>query len=373
MSKTVTGQQVIRVFEEWAPKTLAMEGDNVGLQVGTLNRPVRKIMVTLDVLENVIDEAIEKQVNLIIAHHPFLYKSLSQIDTNQEKGRIIKKLIQHDITVYAAHTNLDLANGGVNDMLIEALGLESDGAVMELGNEPLFKLVVFVPESHEEQVRNALGENGAGHIGNYSHCTFQTPGIGTFKPMEGTNPYIGSQGELEKVKEVRMETIVPKSKLSIVLKAMEKAHPYEEVAYDLYPVELKGQSYGLGRVATLKNPATLKQFAEHVKKALDVPSLRVVGDLNKEIKKVGVIGGNGNKYIHKVKRSGCDVLITGDLYFHTAHDALGIGLNVIDPGHHVEKVMKRGVKDYLDKKCLEQGLEVEIIISEANTEPFTFI
>ncbi len=166
MSKTVTGQQVIRVFEEWAPKTLAMEGDNVGLQVGTLNRPVRKIMVTLDVLENVIDEAIEKQVNLIIAHHPFLYNSLSQIDTNQEKGRIIKKLIQHDITVYAGHTNLDLANGGVNDMLIEALGLESDGAVMELGNEPLFKLVVFVPESHEEQVRNALGENGAGHIGN---------------------------------------------------------------------------------------------------------------------------------------------------------------------------------------------------------------
>ncbi|MRG86616.1 Nif3-like dinuclear metal center hexameric protein [Salinibacillus xinjiangensis] len=373
MSKPITGQELIRMFEGWVPKSLAMDGDKIGLHVGTLNKKVNKVMVTLDVLENVVDEAIENEVDLIIAHHPFIFSPLKAIHQDQEKGRIIEKLIKHDIAVYVAHTNLDMANGGVNDMLMDALGIQDHKVLIQMGNEELIKIVIFVPDSHQEEVRNALGESGAGHIGLYSHCTFQSPGQGTFKPLEGTNPYIGSKGELEKVDEVRMETILPKSILPQVLKAAQEAHPYEEMAYDLYPLQNEGNAYGLGRIGKLKEAMTLEDFAEHVKSSLDLPALRVVGNLKRKVQTIGVIGGDGNKFVSQVKRKGADVFITGDLYYHTAHDAMGIGLNVIDPGHHIEKVMKDGVKHKLEKECKDKNYDIDIITSKANTEPFQFL
>ncbi|MBO8156063.1 MAG: Nif3-like dinuclear metal center hexameric protein [Bacillaceae bacterium] len=373
MSKTATGQDVIRLFESWVPKAIAMEGDKIGLHVGTLNKPVHKVMITLDVLENVVDEAIEKGVDLIIAHHPLIFKPLKKITPDDEKGRIIEKLIKHNIAVYAAHTNLDIAEGGVNDLLMDELGIKEREILIEIDSEELVKLVVFVPETHQDEVREALGESGAGHIGMYSHCTFQTKGQGTFKPLEGTNPFIGKQGELEKVSEVRMETIVPVTRLGKVLKAMEESHPYEEVAYDLYPLKNKGKTYGLGRLGRLENPMTLKEFADYAKKAFDVTGLRVIGDLSKNVQTVAVIGGDGNKFISQARRRGVDVLITGDLYYHTAHDALGMGLSVIDPGHHVEKVMKKGVQTYLSKQLAKHGFDTEVFSSEANTDPFQFL
>ncbi|QSS98984.1 Nif3-like dinuclear metal center hexameric protein [Pontibacillus sp. ALD_SL1] len=373
MSKVATGQDIIKWFEEWSPKQLAFEGDPVGLHVGTLNKKVNKVMVTLDVLESVVDEAIENNVDLIIAHHPLLFKPLKQVSPDNEKGRIVQKLIKHDITVYAAHTNLDVAWGGVNDAMCEALGVNVKDVLIETQRERLYKVVVFVPQTHEDKVREALGNAGAGHIGNYSHCTFQTPGIGAFKPEEGTDPYIGTQGEIEKVDEVRMETIVPQSVLKTVLKAMEEAHPYEEVAYDVYPLELQGEKKGLGRMAELDEPMTLESFAERVKDVFDVPALRLVGDKKKTVKNVAVLGGDGNKYISAAKRKGADVFVTGDLYFHVAHDALGMGLNVIDPGHHVEKVMKKAVHDFLKGKFEQKQISTDIMISEAHTEPFQFM
>lgn len=373
MSNIATGQQIIKWFEQLAPKHLAMDKDPIGLHVGTLNKKVNKVMVTLDVLENVVDEAIENKVDLIIAHHPLLYAPLKQVNPDHEKGRIVQKLIKHDITVYAAHTNLDVAKGGVNEALCEALGIEPTDVLVETDNEKLFKLAVYVPETHQEQLRVALGNAGAGHIGDYSHCIFQSPGTGSFKPLDGSDPYIGTQGEIEKVDEVKMETIVPQSLLSPVLKAMEDAHPYEEVAYDLFPLENKGEKQGAGRIARLDEPQTLRALSEHVKTALEVPALRVVGDLDKKVETIAVLGGDGNKFISQAKRKGADVFITGDLYFHVAHDALGMGLNVIDPGHHVEKVMKKKVKDYLQNEFEKQGVDTEIFVSEVNTEPFQFL
>lgn len=371
MNKKITGQRVIRTFEEWVPKDLALKDDPIGLNVGTLNKQVKNVMITLDVLENVVDEAIERDVDLIIAHHPFIFRPLKEINLDSEKGRIVAKLIKHDIAVYAAHTNLDAAEGGVNDALCDAIGVGNRKVLIETDREKLFKLVVFVPQTHQDQVREAISMAGAGHIGNYSHCTFQTEGKGNFMPLEGTEPFIGSKGELETVQEVRMETIVPNSRLSKVLTAMEEAHPYEEVAYDLYPLANKGQKLGFGRIGTLNKEMTLKQFADHLKVALDVPTVRVVGNLDDKIKRVAILGGDGNKFISTAKRQNADVFVTGDLYFHVAHDALGMGLNVIDPGHHVEKVMKKAVKDYLDKQFA--GEDINFFISEAKTEPFTFI
>ena len=371
MSSSMTAKDIIQTFEKWSPKHLAYDWDNVGLQVGSLNKPVNKVMVALDVLENVVDEAIEKQVDLIIAHHPLLFVKLKQINLDSPKGRIVKKLIQHDITVYAAHTNLDVAKGGVNDVMAERIGLKQTKPLIPHTQDDLIKLVVFVPDHHADQLRDAISEAGAGHIGNYSHCTYQVSGEGTFMPEKGTSPYIGEQEKLERVEEKRVETIVPKSRLSSVLQAMQDAHPYEEVAYDLYPLVNEGEPLGVGRVGVLEQPMKLGELNEFVKLQYDVPALRFTGDPEKKIKKVALLGGSGEDYIHQAKRSGADVYITGDMTFHMAQDADAMGLALIDPGHYVEKVICPTIAEYLEKNC-NQTQSLSILLSESYTEPFTF-
>ncbi|WHX99343.1 Nif3-like dinuclear metal center hexameric protein [Neobacillus sp. DY30] len=370
--KKANGHEIIQLFEKFSPKGLAMEDDKIGLQIGRLNKKIDKVMIALDVLEEVIDEAIEKNVQLIIAHHPPIFRPLKNVITDTVQGRMIEKLLKHDIAVYAAHTNLDVAKGGVNDLLAEALGLENPEVLVPTYETKLKKLIVFTPISHAEEIRRVLGGIGAGFIGNYSHCSFSTDGSGRFLPGENTSPYIGQRGQLEVVDEVRIETIVPEQLLKRAITAMIKAHPYEEVAYDVYPVENKGEVLGLGRVGTVKE-MTLGEFAESVKQALEVDKVRVVGDLSSRVKKVAVLGGDGNKYFMSAKFKGADVYITGDIYYHTAHDAMMQGLNMIDPGHNVEKVMKKGVTNILSKMCKESGYEVEIFPSEINTDPFKFI
>jgi dinuclear metal center YbgI/SA1388 family protein len=373
MNKVPNGYEVIQLFESFAPKSLAMEGDKIGLQVGTLNKPIHRVMITLDVLEEVVDEAISQKVDLIIAHHPPIFRPLKQIVTDQPSGRLFEKCIKHDIAVYAAHTNLDVAIGGVNDLLAEALGLRETDVLVPTTSVKLKKLVTFVPKDHAEKVREAVSQAGAGHIGNYSHCTFNVEGTGTFLPLEGTNPFIGQKGQLELVDEVRLETIFPETIERKVINALLKSHPYEEVAYDIYALENEGMTYGLGRIGKLEKEMTLKEFAEHVKTSLDVKAVRVVGNLEDKIKKVAILGGDGNKYITSAKFKGADVYVTGDLYFHVAHDAMMMGLNVIDPGHHVEKVMIKGVANVLSKMCDENKLNCEIFSSKVDTNPFTFV
>ncbi|WP_251555035.1 Nif3-like dinuclear metal center hexameric protein [Neobacillus muris] len=370
--KTPNGHEMIQLFEQFSPKGLAMEGDKIGLQVGRLNKKIDRVMIALDVLENVIDEAIEKNVQLIIAHHPPIFRPLKNIMTDTVQGRMIEKLIKHDIAVYAAHTNLDVAKGGVNDWLAEALGLKEPEVLVPTFEARLKKLVVFVPKSHAEDLRHVLGEAGAGFIGQYSHCSFSAEGIGRFLPGENTNPYIGKQGQIEDVEEVRIETIVPEPLLKKTVAAMIKAHPYEEVAYDLYPLDNKGEVLGLGRIGKVPE-MTLREFAEKVKSALEVDTVRVVGDLNAKIKKAAVLGGDGNKYFTHAKFGGADVYVTGDIYYHTAHDAMMQGLNMIDPGHNVEKVMKKGLASTLQKMCQSAGYQVDIFPSVINTDPFQFV
>ena len=268
--KNVNGHEIIQLFEEWSPKKLAMEGDPIGLHIGQLNREVNRVLVTLDVNEAIIDEAIQNEANLIIAHHPPLFRPAKHIWTDTPQGRMIEKCMKHDISVYAAHTNLDIANGGVNDMLAEKLGLSD------------LKIIQRTSSESEE-------------------------------------------------------------------------------------------AYGLGRIGKLSKSITLEEFAEDVKDKLDVPRLRIVGDKNKNIQKVGVLGGDGNKYIYAAKRAGADVLVTGDMYYHVAQDAEAIGLCIVDPGHNVEKIMIRGVAERMTNLCKSQQYNVVFIQSELDTEPFSFI
>ncbi|MWV45268.1 Nif3-like dinuclear metal center hexameric protein [Paenibacillus sp. HJL G12] len=369
------GQTVIQYMELLAPKHLAYpdDKDRIGLQLGSLQKEIRTVLVALDVNDEVVDEAITAGADLIIAHHAIIFRPLKTINTDSPAGKVYEKLIKNDIAVYIAHTNLDIAEGGMNDWMAEALGIQHTVPIEETQREQLYKLVVFVPASHAEQVREAVLGAGAGAIGNYSHCSFNAGGTGTFLPQDGTKPYIGTAGKLEKVEEIRIETIVPQGIRNIVVQAMIKAHPYEEVAYDIYPLDLKGRAYGLGRVGKLEQELSLADFAEVVKEQLDVPYVRVVGDLERVIKKAAVIGGSGARYYPAARFRGADVLVTGDVDYHTAQDALNAGITLIDPGHNAEKIMKAKVAEWMSAKLEKHRYETKVIASTVDTEPFRFI
>lgn len=369
------GQTVVQLMEQLAPKHYAVENDKIGLQLGTLNKTINKVLVALDVTEAVVDEAIEQGAELIIAHHAIIYRPLAKLDTSTPPGRLYEKLIKNDIAVYISHTNLDVADGGINDWLADQIGILPEGrqCLEEVHTDKLYKLVVFVPESHQEAVLQAVWRAGAGEIGDYSHCSFNIKGTGTFIPGDGTNPYIGTPGKLEKADEVRIETIVPYSVHRKAVQAMLKAHPYEEVAYDLYPVDLKGRSFGLGRSGKLEEPTTLGELAEHAKQVFDVPVVRVVGALDHKIRKAAVLGGAGSRYVRHAMFAGADVLITGDIDYHTAHDALAAGMTIIDAGHNIEKVMKQRVADWLNEQFKGSKYETTALASALNTESFTFV
>lgn len=359
---------IFRTLEKWAPLDLAYDWDNVGLQVGSYKEKTNGILVTLDVDEKVVDEAIEKGVNLIVAHHPLLFKAVKRIDYDTVKGRILQKIIANRITVYASHTNLDIAEGGVNDLLSEALQLEHVKPLAVTKVEKLYKLAVFTPLSHVQQVVDALSDAGAGHIGNYSHCTFQSQGFGTFKPLEGTNPFIGTTNKIEKVEEIKIETIVTEVQLHQTVQAMLNAHPYEEVAYDLYPLANKGKTYGIGRIGRLQEKMTLEKLIEKVKVAYNLEMLRYTGDLQQPIQKVAILGGSGEKFIQTALDQGADVLITGDITFHFAQEAEANGIALIDAGHYIEQIMKHKSAQYLQANFPD----LPIYVSAIQTNPFHF-
>lgn len=365
------GESLIRALEEWAPPALAVERDPIGLQVGDPGAEVTGVLVTLDVTEEVVDEALRLGANWIVSHHALIYRPLHHLRGDRPAGRLAAKLLKNGINVYVAHTNLDTAAGGVNDVLAEKLGLENAEVLAPHFRERLKKIVVFVPEDHHMNVLNAMCEAGAGWIGNYSHCTFNSRGTGTFLPREGTNPYIGQQGKLEQVEEVRLETIVPESAQARVVQAMLEAHPYEEVAYDIYPLDLPGRSFGLGRIGRLPEKTRLKDLAERVKQAYGIPALRLVGDPDRPVSTVAVLGGSGGRYARTALERGADVFITGDIDYHTALDALASGLALIDPGHHVERLVLERVCQILREKWAPPGMKV--VPTNVHRDPFQFL
>lgn len=367
-------REIFNLIEEMAPRHLAESWDNVGLQVGDPRAEVKRVLLTLDVNFSVAEEAKEKGAGLIVSHHPMMLKPPRSISLDRPEGELIGYLIRNNITVYAAHTNLDIASGGVNTVLAEKLGVGNVSVLHQTGRERYVKLAVFVPAGHAQNVRNAVTKAGAGWIGNYSHCTFMTPGTGTFKPLEGTNPFIGRTGEIEQVEEVRLEAIVPAGRLNDVIPAMLKSHPYEEVAYDLYPLENNGPSYGLGRVGLLTEPLSFRQFAEKVKAALGLPVVRLGGFPDNTVKKVAVCGGSGAELWPAALRAGADTLVTGDVKYHVAQDMLAAGLKFVDAGHHgTEAVVMPVLYNFLVNRCREANLDVQFSLAQTNTDPFAYL
>lgn len=363
-------KEIMDIMEKLAPRELAESWDNVGLQIGDMEDGIKKILVTLDVTEEVVDEAIEKDIDMIISHHPFIFKPINNIIVGDPKGRIIKKLIKNDINLYVSHTNIDIAENGLNDMLAKKLNLENISILSPSQKEKFYKIAVFVPLGHEDKVRAALGNAEAGWIGNYSHCTFQTKGIGTFKPLEGANPFIGQVDEIEKVDEYRIETIVSQGNLSNTIKKMKEAHPYEEVAYDVYPMELEGKVSGLGRIGELENPKEYEDFINDIKDILEVDNIRMAGIKKDKIKKVGLCTGSGAEFMADASKAGADLYITGDVKYHEAQMAEELDILLIDAGHFsTEIIFIDGVKEYLDDKLSN----IDIIKSQVNEDVFRII
>ena len=372
--KTVNGNEIIQIFESWSPKKYAcMPNDPIGLAIGTLNKPVSKVLVTLDVTNKVVDEAIANGCELIIAHHPPIFRKLANLRTDNPQGALYEKCLKNDIAVYAAHTNLDVAPGGVNDLLADALKLENRQILEHSYEEKMMKLAVFVPKDEADAMRQALAKAGAGQIGNYDSCSYTLAGEGRFRALDGANPTVGEIGSIHMEQEEKIEVVFPQSMKNKVLKAMLNAHSYEEPAYDLFTMDLSTNVQGLGRIGRLQQSMTLREFAEFVKVQLDVPCVRVVGPVDGLVQKVAVVGGDGNKYIRTAKFAGADVFVTGDIGFHMAQDAEVEGLSIVDPGHHVEKVMIKGVAEKMTVLCANKKLPVEFIQSKVHTEPFTFI
>ncbi|TCL35012.1 dinuclear metal center YbgI/SA1388 family protein [Anaerospora hongkongensis] len=331
---SISCKLIMEAMEKLAPTALAEKWDNVGLLIGSPEQEVNKVLVTLDVTLPVVRYAAEHGYELIISHHPVIFKSLSSIRTDTPQGEMLAVLLQHSIAVYCTHTNLDIAAGGVNDALAACLQLQALKPLQVTAEEKFVKLVVFAPVTHMETVREAICQAGAGHIGNYSHCTFQTAGMGTFLPLAGTKPFIGEQGRMEYVQECRLETIFPESLSKQVVAAMIQSHPYEEVAYDLYSLANNGIRQGLGRLGRLSHPRNFTDFIEYVKSALGVGQVTVAGNVdNKMIEKVAICGGSGASLINCSIAVGADVLITGDIKYHEAQEAAAKGLIVVDAGH----------------------------------------
>lgn len=362
-------RDIAELIESRAPLKLSEEWDNVGLLLGSFEQEVKRIMVCVDVTSKIADEAVEKGIDLIVSHHPLIFKGLKRINKEDPKGKVIYRLIKNDISVYSAHTNMDVAHGGVNDQLAEIIGLKDVKKLRNYKNEKLFKLVVFVPEQSIDDVRDAMCKAGAGWIGNYSDCTFMAQGIGTFKPLKGANPYIGKENKLEKVNEYRLETIVPESLLSNVVEAMIKAHPYEEVAYDIYMTERSGQEYGMGKVGYLAQPLRPEEFIDTIKEKLKISAVKVIGTPPETISKVGVFCGSFDGDYTGILKEKTDVLVTGDIKYHTAVDMAEMGLYVIDAGHfNTERIFTTAMVKLLH----EAFQDVEVIASKVEKDPFIY-
>jgi len=323
--------QIAEAVEQIAPLPLAEEWDNCGLQIGDPEARANQVLIALTPLPEVFEEAKEKGADFLLIHHPLIFDPLKSIVTSAYPGGLLARAIRNGLAVYAAHTSYDAAPAGVSVALARALGLRGPLRVLS-PRGALRKLVVFVPEKNVDTVVKALAEAGAGVIGDYTECTFRTQGIGTFRGGDEANPYLGEKGRLEKVEEVRIETVVPAHAVARAVEAATSAHPYEEVALDVYPVEGSPEGCGYGRVGTLPVRLTADELRERVSGSLGFSS-RLVADIGRQIETVAVLGGSGGSFIPEAAASGAHAYVTGDVDYHDALLAESLGLTVIDAGH----------------------------------------
>ena len=364
----MTVSDITKCLEAVAPLAYAEEFDNVGLLVGDATAEVTGVLVTLDTLETVVDEAIAKKCNLIVSFHPILFKGLKKLNGNSYVERTIMKAIKADVAIYAMHTALDNSFQGVNAKLCDVLGLQNRQILIPK-SATLKKLTTYVPPEHVEQVRNALFKAGAGVLGDYSNCSFNSEGFGTYLGNDNSNPALGEKGVLQQEKEFLISVIFEKHLEKSMLKALFKAHPYEEIAFDIILLDNKNRAMGMGMTGELEVALDEKEFLLELKKKMNLSCIRHSKLLNKPIKKIAVLGGSGSFAINNAIRAKADMYITADVKYHEFYQAEN-KLVIADIGHfESEQFTKNLIVEILTKKFPNFA----IILSENTTDPIYYM
>lgn len=359
---------VTAFIEQLAPLAYQESYDNSGLLVGNPSMPLKGILATLDVTPEVVEEAHQKGLNLIVSHHPLIFSGLKRIVGKNYVERAVILAIKYDIAIYAAHTNLDNVKGGVNSKIGDLLGLINLKFLSPIEGE-LVKVITFAPTNEADKVRQAMFDAGAGTIGNYDCCSFNFEGNGTFRATEGTNPYVGEIGKLHIEPETRIEVIVTKARLSKVIRNMTSAHPYEEVAYDIYPLLNSYNDAGAGMVGELNCSVSELDFLKIVKTVFNLQSIRHTPLLGKEIKRVAFCGGSGAFLIKQAIAVGADIYITGDVKYHQFFDAEN-KIIIADIGHFESEQF---TVDIFYEYLLKNFPKFAVLKSEIKTNPINYI
>jgi len=360
-------RDITRELEKLAPLSYQEDYDNAGLLVGSPDTEVSGILFALDITENVIDEAVTKRCNLIVAHHPVIFRGIKKLNGKNYVERTVIKAIKSDVALYATHTNLDHVQEGVNYKIAERLGLKNV-RILAPKSQILKKLTFFVPPENSEKVLNALFQAGAGDIGQYKNCSFRTEGTGTFLPGENANPAIGSRGHFEQVRENRVEVIFPSYLESEVLSVLRKSHPYEEVAHYLHILENQNQEVGAGAVGNLSQPMETNAFLQLLKHQMNTGIIRHTAATGKRIQRVALCGGAGSFLLNDAIRTQADVFVTADYKYHEFFDADN-KIMICDIGHYESEVF---TKDLLYHYLSGIFSNFALCLSEVNTNPVKY-
>ena len=363
----------LSLVHELYPPAHAASWDAVGLQVGDPAATVERVLVTLDVTGRVVEEAADGPPTLVVAHHPLLFRPLARLTPDTASGRTALAAARHGVAVAAAHTNLDVTDdgAGTSDPVARVLDLQDvTPLTTEVGEGARVKLVTFVPTEDTDVVVDAMADAGAGRIGDYDRCHFRLEGTGSFRAREGADPHVGEVGQVHAEPETRVEMELPRRAIGPTVRALVAAHPYEEVAYDLYPV-LDADGHGFGRLGALSSPVPLRALAATIRDRLPAPHLRYAGEPDRLVRRVAVVGGAGDGLIGAAHAAGADVYVTGDLRHHVTLDARELGLALVDAGHHAteQAAMPRWL-ERLAAAAGERGLRATVIASNVDTTPW---
>jgi dinuclear metal center YbgI/SA1388 family protein len=361
-------KELTQTIETLAPLHLQESYDNSGLIIGNPEAEVQRALIAVDITDKVIDEAISQQCGLIISHHPLIFKGLKKITVNNAVERMAIRCIKNDIAIYAAHTNLDNVQHGVNKIIGEKIGL-TEMRILDPKAGMLRKLVTFCPDAHADKVRAAIFSAGAGHIGNYDSCSFNLSGQGSFRALDGANPFVGKVSTLHFESEQRIETIFPVYRQTEVLRAMFAAHPYEEVAYDIYPLENESNNAGAGIIGKLKKPEPTMEFLKRIKNAFKTNCLRHTKLIRDEVQIIAVCGGSGSFLTQKAIYAAADVFVTGDVKYHEFFDADN-NIILADLGHYESEQF---TSELIKSVLLEKFPNFAALISEVNTNPVFYL
>ncbi|MFO8047439.1 MAG: Nif3-like dinuclear metal center hexameric protein [Desulfosudaceae bacterium] len=371
----VTVKDIVGLMNQIAPPDLAEAWDNCGLQAGSLDWEVETVWTALDPSPEVVREACHAGVDLLVSHHPLYMSPPPSLDFERMPGKLLKMIADHRLSIFSAHTNFDSVAGGLNDICAQRLGLKQVRALSPAQGQNYCKLVIFLPETHEDAILKALEGTSAGTFGDYSGCSFATRGTGRFKPSEAASPYIGRAGELAVVEEIRLETIVETRDLAEVIRVVRAAHPYETMAYDVFPLAGGPDSpHGLGRLGELHQPMSLREFGEHARDRFGVKGVRIAGDPDLTVQTVALCSGSGSGLMSAFLAGPAEVYVSGDLKYHDGTAARDAGRGLVDVGHFETECLAAGVLSERIRRLAEKaGLMVTVEEYCRESNPYTWI